>query len=109
MNTDSVLSQDDSNGWTEKDALIRGAMEGVLPAEGIEWVVADIKRRYDAYPEVQDIRPIFTAIQNGDPVALHAAVLAVVQEAINPWVMSLITLEVDLYRTLASSNYAGRA
>lgn len=109
MSTDMVIPDDDLSGWSEKDALIRGVLEGVLPAEGIEWVVADMKRRYDACPQVQDIRPIFTAIQKGDPVALHAAVLMVVQEAINPWVMSLITLEVDLYRTLVSSNYAGRA
>jgi hypothetical protein len=109
MKMDSVLSQDDLNGWSEKDALIRGVLEGVLPAEGIEWVVADMKRRYDACPQVQDIKPIFTAIQQGDHLALRAAILAAVQEAINPWVMSLITLEVDLYRTLASSKYAGRA
>ena len=105
----TALSPEDLNGWAEKEAIIRNALDGILPLEGVEWVIADMKRRYDSCPPVQSIAGIFDAIRKQDPAALRESVLTVVQEAVNPWVMCTIALEADLYRTLAAANYAGRA
>lgn len=109
MQNDPLNIQDDMKNWERKEAFLREAFAEVLPPEGVEWAIADFRARYESYPEVQSIMGVYKAIAQNDPIALRAAILSVVQEAVQPWVGAILSLERDLYHTLVASNCTGRA